>query len=104
MSINHHHDHVKKRKKYPWEYKQSPVVDGMTTVVAFMGPIMTLPQIYGIWANGDTGVSAVTWIAYLIGGLVWLLYGLYHKEKIIIYSNLVWIFLDLAIIIGVLKA
>jgi uncharacterized protein with PQ loop repeat len=104
MGVINHHKHVNEKKKYPWEHRQTPGIDRLTVIVAIASPAMTLPQIYAIWFQDNTGVSIVSWVAYLIAAVVWLIYGIYHKEKMIIFSNAVWIFLDVAIITGILMA
>lgn len=59
--------------------------------VALAGPVMTLPQIYDIWIKKTSSLNVVTWGGYLTIGFVWLFYGLVHKEKMIIFSNMIGI-------------
>tara|TARA_Y100000310_G_C20625976_1_gene785900 strand:+ start:403 stop:696 length:294 start_codon:yes stop_codon:yes gene_type:complete len=89
------------KKKYQ-KSKWKKVIDKAIYVIAFFGIIMTLPQVYNIWIGKNAiGVSAISWIAYLVVAITWLAYGLVHKYKPIIYSNCLWIVLDLFIISGV---
>jgi len=70
---------------------------------AFAGLVLTLPQIYQIWIlRQASGVSLVSWSAYLAISFVWLLYGIGHREKAIIFTNFWWIVLDILIVAGVL--
>lgn len=72
-------------------------------LVALIGPIMTLPQLYEIWINKTVaGVSLLTWGAYALVSFVWILYGVIHKEKPILISQTLLLILELSIVIGVL--
>jgi len=103
-----HHFHLRKRihqkhEKYPHPDKFKNFVDKAVYFVGAFGIIMTLPQLMKIWVDKNaSGVSAVSWSAYLVAAIFWLLYGYLHREKqlIIIYSC--WVFLDIVIITGTL--
>jgi len=99
MSVNSHHTHLhrKRRKK-----KQEPI-DKLVYLAVFLGPLMTLPQVYAIWVQGNKGVSMVSWVAYLLIAVVWLFYGIKHREKPIIAVQLLWIILDIFIVVGLLR-
>ncbi len=70
--------------------------------VGIFGVIVIIPQIIKIWIDRDLGVSLTTWIGFLIGALFWLFYGLVHREKPIIFTNLAVIIADLMVILGLL--
>lgn len=62
---------------------------------------MTIPQLTKIWVEKNaSGVSAVSWGAYLVTAIFWLLYGILHKEKPIIFTYSAWIVLEILIVIG----
>jgi uncharacterized protein with PQ loop repeat len=69
-------------------------------VAVIGGPLMTLPQIYSIWMEHQKGVSIVSWTGYMLTGVIWLVYGLKHREWPIIILQLTWIALDLGVIVG----
>jgi MtN3 and saliva related transmembrane protein len=70
-------------------------------VVGALGPISTFPQIYTIFFHHNaSGVSAISWIIYTLLSIVWLIYGLVHKEKVIIFSNILWILMNSLVAIG----
>lgn len=94
MNIRHQNIHKKKKK--------TKSIDKIIYLAVIMGPIMTIPQIYSIWINKNTGVSIITWISYLIITLIWLFYGITHKEKPIIIVQSLWIIIDLLIISGLI--
>ena len=68
-----------------------------------MGPLLTLPQLYSIWVQGQKGVSIITWVAYLIGAIIWLIYGIKHNDKPLVMVEAAWILVDIMVIIGVAR-
>jgi len=70
---------------------------------SFAGPVMTIPQIYDVWTSKSPSVSELTWASYIIIAVIWLYYGIVHKEKPIILSNVLWIVAEAAVLIGLHK-
>ncbi len=107
MVSNHsalYHFHKRKKEILGKEEKSNlkAFVDKIIYIVAASGPIMTIPQVYKIWHEKNaSGVSLISWASYLIAAIIWLFYGVMHKEKPIIFTEIVWIVLQLAIIFGV---
>lgn len=103
-----HHFHIRKRihqkhEPYPHPEKWKKFVDKAIYAVAIFGPLMTLPQVIKIWVEKNAaGVSAITWTAYLLVAVFWLIYGIMHKEKPIIVMNSLWIFLEIFVVAGIL--
>jgi uncharacterized protein with PQ loop repeat len=65
--------------------------------------IMTIPQVLTIWVGRRAaGVSVISWSAYLISAVLWLLYGLRKRDRNIYLPCIGWITLDTAVILGVL--
>jgi len=99
-----HHLHKRKRihekhEVYPHPDKWKNRLDKIIYFIAIIGPLMFLPQIIKIWMEQDAqNISLITWSTYLIFGFLWLLYGIVHKEKPIIFANILWIILDAIII------
>ncbi|MBU1199566.1 MAG: hypothetical protein KKF46_02855 [Nanoarchaeota archaeon] len=76
-------------------------MDKAIFVVGIIGPLMTIPQVLKIWvAKNATSISLISWIVYTIQAVFWLIYGILHKEKPIIYAYVCWIVLDVLIVIG----
>ncbi len=92
---------VKRYSKKP--KKQKSEIDKLVYFAVVIGPLLTLPQVYSIWIERNKGVSIISWFAYLIASLIWLVYGLRHKDKPIIAVEVAWIVLELLIIIGLLR-
>lgn len=99
LNIAHHHlvtRKIHKRLTF-WE----KVFDRFVLVGAFLGPMATLPQVFQIYQSKDvSGVSALSWGGYFLGSFVWLGYGLLHKEKPIIVSNLLFSIFTFLIVLG----
>jgi len=65
--------------------------------------LMTIPQVITIWVGRRaTGVSVLSWGAYLVSAVVWLWYGLKKRDKNIYLPCIGWIVLDGAVILGAL--
>ncbi len=111
MTHNGHglnHFHKRKRiyqnlEPYPHPDKWKNLMDRLIYLAAIGTPIMTFPQILKIWVEKSAvSISIITWVAYLINAIIWLIYGIMHKEKPIIVTNVLWILMDIMIIIGTL--
>ncbi len=102
-----HHLHKRKRvhqnletlpSSNPWKN----FLDKAIYVISFLGPLFTIPQVTEVWIGKDaSGVSLISWVAYTFSATVWLLYGIAHKDKPIIFANILWIIMDAAVAIGV---
>jgi uncharacterized protein with PQ loop repeat len=80
-------------------------IDRVVTAAAFIGPLTSLPQIIEIWFVDESaaGVSVLTWSAFVLMAVVWLLYGLVHKQRPVIISNTLWIIAQSLIVLGALR-
>ncbi len=77
------------------------IMDKLIYLIALVWPILTLPQVYMVWVEKNAAwLSLFTWTAYVVSPILWLIYGIVHKEKAIIFSNILWIIVDLAVLIG----
>ena len=65
--------------------------------------VMTVPQVRAVWTGpGATGVSLVSWAAYLVSACLWFFYGLQKGDKTIYVACIGWVALDAAIVAGVI--
>lgn len=79
------------------------VIDKGVYICGILGILVIIPQINNVWIEKQTsGVSLITWVGFFVGSLFWLFYGIIHKEKPIILTNLAVIIADLAVIVGLL--
>jgi len=101
--LHHYHKRKKAGIKHKESEKLKKIMDKMIYVIVFVGPLFTLPQIYKIFIEQSAaGVSVWTWGTYSLGSLFWLMYGVIHKEKPIIMTNILWGFMNLSVMIGAL--
>lgn len=65
--------------------------------------VMTVPQVIAVWTQPTAGGFAlVSWIAYLVSSIAWLVYGVQKKDALICLTNAGWVGLDAAIVAGLL--
>ena len=102
-----HHMHKRKRshgeglKEYPHPNPWINFLDKAMVVIAILSPIMTLPQVWQIfYYQNATSVSALTWGSYLLLNIPWIIYGMVHKEKIILINMILWFFVNALVTIG----
>jgi uncharacterized protein with PQ loop repeat len=78
-------------------------LDKLLRFMSVLTMLMTLPQVYAVWLGpSPSGVSVLSWGAYLLSAGLWFVYGLRKRDKTIYLACIGWILLDLAIIAGVL--
>lgn len=77
------------------------LVDRFTYIVAVVEPVITLPQAYQIFSGRSAeGVSILTWVWYVLFTVIWLWYGIAHKDKIITLYSFLYAVTQLAVIVG----
>ena len=65
--------------------------------------VMTVPQVLSIWVQHNAaGVSLLSWSAYLISAVLWMIHGLRRHDPSIYLPCVGWIILDLAIVVGII--
>jgi len=97
----HHLSKRKKSNKFPHKEPFKKFIDYAIYFFAIFAPMMTIPQIYKIWSTGNAaGVSAVSWGAFMINGMFWTSYGIVHKDKPIIITNILWVILNFSVMLG----
>ncbi len=105
-ALHHYHKRrriYKKHEPYPHPDRTKRAVDKMVYIMGIFAVVMTIPQVLTIWVSMNAaGVSLVSWTSYLIAAVFWLLYGVMHRAKPIIFNYTIWIVLEIMIIYGVL--
>ncbi|MBN1941034.1 MAG: hypothetical protein JW772_02525 [Candidatus Diapherotrites archaeon] len=92
-----------KHEPYPHPQKSKRAIDKLIYIAVAAAPIANIPQLLKIWLEKDaSGVSIISWISFSIISIVWLVYGIAHKEKPIIAMNCALIVMQILIVIGVL--
>lgn len=90
------HKHLSKKQK-------TTLIDKLMSVACVIHPLTALPQVYIIYSTQDvTGVSLLTWFGFMILGAIFLAYGIVHRIKPFIVTQLLWFVIDFLIVFGVL--
>jgi uncharacterized protein with PQ loop repeat len=77
------------------------VVEKSTIIAGVLGPVMTAPQIYKIYYfHSAAGVSTLSWLAFGILDIPFLVYGVVHKEKPILITYILWMIANFSVAVG----
>jgi uncharacterized protein with PQ loop repeat len=88
-----HHAHTRKRihqknETFPSQDKLKNMLDKAMYFIGALAPIMTIPQVYKIWIEkSGESISLLSWGTYTLVSLFWVLYGIVHKEKLLIFIH-----------------
>jgi len=78
-------------------------MDKIIYLVGSFGILIFVPQLIKVWSPSSiAGVSLLSWLGLLIASTFWLIYGLIHKAKPIIFLNTLGAVIQLLIVIGIL--
>lgn len=89
--------------KKPTHPPSVPLIDILVNIAAVVHPLTALPQLMTIYSSHVvTGISLWTWIGFLLIGLVFLAYGIVHRIKPIIVTQVLWFIVDLLVIVGII--
>lgn len=89
--------------KYLNKKKETAFVDRLMSAAAVIHPLTATPQVYTIYSTHDvSGVSLWTWFGFMTLGLIFLTYGILHKIKPFIITQILWFIIDFLIVIGVI--
>lgn len=102
--------HISKRKRihqkhesYPHPDAHKRYVDRLVLFVGIFAPLLTAQQSYYIHSTKDaSGVSLVTFSGFVVVNLIWLWYGLLHKELPIIVMYILLAICNSSVVIGIL--
>lgn len=102
MTSYHKHKKVKLHKALITKKQRHPLfIDRLTFTVALIEPAITIPQLYVIFRDKTAeGIALSSWVGYQLFTIVWLWYGIAHKDKVIIVYQIMWLVLQQIIIIG----
>ena len=78
-------------------------LDRIIFVVGFLGPAFTIPQLWLIYVDHVAdGVSVLSWASYALFNVVWILYGIVHKENAITFTYTLWLVVNSLVAVGAL--
>ena len=78
------------------------LLDKAISLMSAVTMLFTVPQVVQVWVGSASGVSLVSWSAYLVAACLWLIHGIRKHDKSIYVACIGWIILDAAIVIGVI--
>jgi uncharacterized protein with PQ loop repeat len=71
-------------------------------IVSIVMPLMTLPQVWKIFAlQTAAGLSLFTWSAYIVFAFFWLGYRVLIKDRLLILTNTLWILMQASVVVGI---
>lgn len=106
MSDAIHHLHKRKRiheqhEEYPHPQTLKRFLDKIIYVIGVVGPAFGFTQVYKIWYYQEaSGISIALFGSHIFFNAIWILYGIYHKEKPIILMYSLWLIINTFITIG----
>lgn len=100
-----YHLHIRKRvhqklEQYPHPKKWKRLLDRAVLAMSVIAPMMTFVQAWEIWISKSAdNLSFITWTTYLVSSVIWLGYGIAHRERPIIIANILYTISTLIIFI-----
>ena len=78
-------------------------IDNAMAAAAVVHPATAAPQVITIYATHNAaGVAPLTWLSFMVIGAVFLAYGMLHKIKPMIVTQVLWFMIDTVVLVGVL--
>ncbi|OGK38066.1 hypothetical protein A3F03_02505 [Candidatus Roizmanbacteria bacterium RIFCSPHIGHO2_12_FULL_41_11] len=93
------------RKKINKRFPKNPrhFVDRLVLIMSVVTPLMTVPQVLQVWVDRQVaGLSLATWGTYAFSSLLWLIYGVKHKDKPIVLVNGLMLVCNFLVTVGVI--
>lgn len=88
----------KKQKEY--SKREMVVIDDMAYIIGVVGNIAVIPQIIKAWSGPTPGLAILTWILFIFFGVIWLLYAIMHRQKPLIFAQIVGLSCNILVVIG----
>lgn len=106
MNPGFHHWHKKNRrisKSGNNTGKLAKLVDKSIYFLAVIGALSIVPQLIKVWTdNSISGVSLLTWVGFMVGSVFWVIYGMVHKERPILFTNSLILVIQFFIVAGLI--
>lgn len=78
-------------------------IERFALIAGIVQPLITLPQIIAIYGNKSAeDVSLLTWIGYLVFGIIFLVYGIVFRLKPIWVGQIIWVTMQSITVAGIL--
>ncbi len=70
--------------------------------IALVAPLALLPQVVHIFREQNaSGLIPHTWAIFIVGHILWMIYGTLHREMPIVMSHFLIMCLNVAILVGI---
>ncbi len=110
MHFHLRHLHLRKRKHpstegdpYPHTSPGVRFLDKLLVFVAVVGPLANISQIIKIYGEMDAeGVSLTSWSMYIVFNIIWIIYGIVHKERVILLAHILWFITQTIVVVGII--
>jgi uncharacterized protein with PQ loop repeat len=80
------------------------LTERLALVVGVLQPLTTVPQIMLIEKTRDVaGVSVLTWLLSALSGLAFLVYGVVHRLRPVVVTQVLWFVLQMIVVIQVIS-
>ena len=76
--------------------------DKFIFVASFLAPLNGVPQVIDVLYGNINDVSLFSWLGFLIFSLLFFIYGLIHKIKPMIITNLLYAIIDGLVVFGLM--
>lgn len=77
------------------------IVDRLIYLAAVAEPLFSLPQAYEVYHNRSAGsVSILSWLGFELMTLIWIWYGIVHREKTILIYQTLFFLIDGSVMVG----
>jgi uncharacterized protein with PQ loop repeat len=78
-------------------------IERFALIAGIVQPLITLPQIIAIYGNRSADdVSLLTWVGYLVFGVIFLAYGIVFKLRPIWVGQIIWVTMQAITVAGIL--
>jgi uncharacterized protein with PQ loop repeat len=93
-----HHAGKRRKSKQPLSY-----LDYLIYVAAVGAPVALLPQVMQVFATHDVAsLSLPTWALLALFNVLWIIYGIAHRDAPIYLTNFLLAMLNFAVVAGIL--
>lgn len=98
--------HVSRRKRaalaqYPHPHWWGRLLDKAVLVAGIAGPLMVTPQILKIYGTQSAaGVSEISWFAFALLDIPFIMYGFVHRETPIIITYTLFFVMNIMVGVG----
>jgi len=99
MNRLHKNQHLSKKHKL--NKAKSKSIDRAVYFAAITEPALVVPQIIRIFSEQDaSGVSLGTWVGFEVMTMIWVLYSIEHRQKMVFISSALFMVVQGLVIIG----